>query len=94
MPEMDLASVACAIQNMWLAARAEGVGMGWVSLFEPEALRALLRMPEGAKPVAVLCLGRVPEFYHRPMLEMNRWALGGSLESVLHTDYWGGSDDG
>ena len=94
MPEMDLASVACAIQNMWLAARAEGVGMGWVSLFEPEALRELLRMPEGAKPVAVLCLGRVPEFYRRPMLEMNRWALGGSLESVLHTDYWGGSDDG
>jgi 5,6-dimethylbenzimidazole synthase len=94
MPEMDIASVACAIQNMWLAARAEGVGMGWVSLFEPEALRELLRMPEGAKPVAVLCLGRVPEFYRRPMLEMNRWAVGGSLESVLHTDYWGGSDDG
>jgi 5,6-dimethylbenzimidazole synthase len=90
MPEMDLASVACAIQNMWLAARAEGVGMGWVSLFEPEALRELLRMPLGAKPVAVLCLGRVPEFYPRPMLEMNRWTLGCSLESVLHTDYWGG----
>jgi 5,6-dimethylbenzimidazole synthase len=49
MPEMDLASVACAIQNMWLAARAEGVGMGWVSLFEPEALRELLRMPEGSQ---------------------------------------------
>jgi 5,6-dimethylbenzimidazole synthase len=92
MPEMDLASVACAIQNMWLAARAEGVGMGWVSLFDPEALRELLRMPAGAKPVAVLCLGRVPEFYPRPMLEMDQWALGRSLESVLHTDYWGGSD--
>jgi 5,6-dimethylbenzimidazole synthase len=91
MPEMDLASVACAIQNMWLAARAESVGMGWVSLFDPEALRELLRMPAGAKPVAVLCLGRVPEFYPRPMLEMNQWALGGSLESVLHTDYWGGN---
>jgi 5,6-dimethylbenzimidazole synthase len=92
MPEMDLASVACAIQNMWLAARAEGVGMGWVSLFEPEALRELLRMPLGAKPVAVLCLGRVPEFYARPMLETNHWSLGCSLESVLHTDYWSGSD--
>jgi 5,6-dimethylbenzimidazole synthase len=88
MPEMDLASVACAIQNMWLAARAEGVGMGWVSLFEPEALRELLRMPAGAKPVAVLCLGRVPEFYPRPMLERDQWALGCSLASVLHTDYW------
>src|SRR5580698_9820503 len=92
MPEMDLASVACAIQNLWLAARAEGIGMGWVSLFDPEALRQLLRMPAGAKPVAVLCLGRVPEFYPRPMLEMDQWALGRSLESVLHTDYWGGSD--
>jgi 5,6-dimethylbenzimidazole synthase len=92
MPEMDLASVACAIQNMWLAARAEGVGMGWVSLFDPEALRELLRMPVGAKPVAILCLGRVPEFYPRPMLEMTQWALGGHLESVVHTNYWGGSD--
>ena len=92
MPEMDLASVACAIQNMWLAARAEGVGMGWVSLFEPEALRELLRMPAGAKPVAVLCLGRVPEFYPRPMLEMDQWAFGCSLASLVHTDYWGGRD--
>jgi len=91
MPEMDLASVACAIQNMWLAARAESVGMGWVSLFDPEALGELLRMPAGSKPVAVLCLGRVPDFYPRPMLETNQWALGGSLESVLHTDYWGGN---
>ena len=89
MPEMDLASVACAIQNMWLAARAESVGMGWVSLFEPEALRELLRMPAGAKPVAVLCLGRVPEFYPRPMLEMNQWAVGCGLASLVHTDYWG-----
>jgi 5,6-dimethylbenzimidazole synthase len=92
MPEMDLASVACAIQNMWLAARAEGVGMGWVSLFEPEALRELLRMPAGAKPVAVLCLGRVPEFYPRPMLEMTEWRRSCSLESLVHTDYWGGGD--
>jgi 5,6-dimethylbenzimidazole synthase len=92
MPEMDLASVACAIQNLWLAARAEGVGMGWVSLFEPEALRELLRMPAGSKPVAVLCLGRVPEFYPRPMLEMTRWTCGRSLESLVHTDYWGGGD--
>src|ERR1700733_4348962 len=92
MPEMDLASVACAIQNLWLAARAEGLGMGWVSLFDVEAIQRLLQMPAGAKPVAVLCLGRVPEFYPRPMLEMDQWALGRSLESVLHTDYWGGSD--
>jgi 5,6-dimethylbenzimidazole synthase len=89
MPEMDLASVACAIQNLWLAARAEGIGMGWVSLFEPEDLRVLLRMPAGARPVAVLCLGHVPEFYPRPMLEMTQWTKGCRLASVVHTDYWG-----
>jgi 5,6-dimethylbenzimidazole synthase len=74
MPEMDLASVACAIQNLWLVARAEGVGMGWVSLFDPESLRQLLGMPRGSRPVAILCLGYVPEFYRRPMLEETEWA--------------------
>src|ERR1700733_3038132 len=74
MPEMDLASVACAIQNLWLVARAEGVGMGWVSLFVPERLGALLSLPAGSRPIAVLCLGRVPEFYKKPMLEETHWA--------------------
>jgi 5,6-dimethylbenzimidazole synthase len=94
MPEMDLASVACAIQNLWLAARAEGLGMGWVSLFDPEALRGLLRMPEGSKPVAVLCLGKVPEFYPKPMLELMQWRQGCALEEFVHTDYWGGAKSG
>jgi 5,6-dimethylbenzimidazole synthase len=89
LPEMDLASVACAIQNLWLAARAEGLGMGWVSLFDPEALRRMLHMPEGSKPIAILCLGRVPEFYPRPMLEMTGWTRGRALEEFVHTDYWG-----
>ncbi len=88
MPEMDLASVACAIQNLWLAARAEGIGMGWVSLFEPEDLRTLLRMPAGSRPVAVLCLGHVPEFYPRPMLEMTEWTRGCAIGALVHTDYW------
>jgi 5,6-dimethylbenzimidazole synthase len=88
MPEMDLASVACAIQNLWLAARAEGVGMGWVSLFDPDRLRQLLRMPAGSRPVAVLCLGRVREFYPRPMLEMEQWARRFDLETLVHEDYW------
>jgi 5,6-dimethylbenzimidazole synthase len=88
MPEMDLASVACAIQNLWLAARAEGIGMGWVSLFDPERLRLLLRMPADSRPVAVLCLGRVPEFYPRPMLEMAQWAQRFNLETLVHEDYW------
>jgi 5,6-dimethylbenzimidazole synthase len=88
MPDMDLASVACAIQNLWLAARAEGVGMGWVSLFDPESLRQLLRMPQGSRPVAVLCLGRVPAFYAGPMLEEADWAHRIPLKDLLHTDYW------
>jgi 5,6-dimethylbenzimidazole synthase len=88
MPEMDLASVACAIQNLWLAARAENVGMGWVSLFDPEALRLLMHMPEGSRPVAVLCLGYVSAFYQKPMLEEVNWAHRLEQKSVLHIDYW------
>ena len=88
LPEMDVASVACAIQNLWLAARAENVGMGWVSLFDPEALRQLLRMPEGSRPIAVLCLGHVPAFYPRPLLEEVAWAHRFDLETMVSTDYW------
>ena len=88
MPEMDLASVACAIQNLWLAARAENIGMGWVSMFEPEALRRLLRMPSGSRPVAVLCLGHVPEFYSQPMLEQANWARRTDLKHLVKVDYW------
>jgi 5,6-dimethylbenzimidazole synthase len=88
MPEMDLASVACAIQNLWLAARAENVGMGWVSLFDPEELRRLIHMPAGSRPVAVLCLGYVPAFYPRPMLEEADWAHRLNLKNMVQTDYW------
>jgi len=85
MPEMDLASVACAIQNLWLVARAEGVGMGWVSLFDPEQLAQLLGLPPGSRPIAVLCLGRVPEFYPKPMLEETHWARRTDLNSLVTT---------
>jgi len=87
LPEMDIASTACAIQNLWLAARAEGVGMGWVSLFDPEALGQLLKLPPGSRPIAVLCLGRVLGFYARPMLEEQEWAKRTALANVV-TDYW------
>jgi 5,6-dimethylbenzimidazole synthase len=89
MPEMDLASVSCAIQNLWLAARAEGLGMGWVSLFDPIALAQLLHMPTGATPVAVLCLGHVEEFYPAPMLELEGWTQRGSLQDMLFHNRWG-----
>lgn len=87
LPEMDLASAACAIQNLWLAARAEGLGMGWVSMFEPEAVRRLLKLPHGSRPIAILCLGHVAAFYPRPMLEEQNWARRCDLQSVV-TDCW------
>jgi len=88
LPEMDLASVSCAIQNLWLAARAEGLGMGWVSLFDPVALADLLGMPAGSQPVAVLCLGQVDAFYPRPMLQDSGWAQPRPLQALLSTDGW------
>ncbi|MEX3959606.1 5,6-dimethylbenzimidazole synthase [Trinickia sp. EG282A] len=88
MPEMDLASVACAIQNLWLAARAEGLGMGWVSIFDPDDVRALLGMPAGAKPIAILCLGHVERFYDAPMLETERWATRRPLETCVFENRW------
>jgi len=89
LPQMDLASAACAIQNLWLAARAEGLGVGWVSMFEPSAVASLLQMPEGAEPIALLCIGPVPAFYEEPMLQQERWAKRSSLETLLFEDAWG-----
>ncbi|WP_374243928.1 5,6-dimethylbenzimidazole synthase [Zoogloea sp.] len=94
LPEMDLASVACAIQNMWLAARAEGIGLGWVSIFDPLELAALLGMPEGARPVAILCIGHVEQFYPRPMLEMEHWAERMPIETVLAENVWPAPPEG
>ena len=89
LPEMDLASAACAIQNLWLAARAEGLGMGWVSIFCPVMLGALLNMPEGSKPIAILCLGPVHAFYDQPMLQAETWARRAALADLLLEDGWG-----
>lgn len=89
LPEMDMASLSCAIQNLWLAARAEGLGMGWVSLFDPAALAELLGMPPGSKPVAVLCLGPVEAFYPAPMLAQEGWAEVRPLSELLFQDRWG-----
>ena len=89
LPQMDLASLSCAIQNLWLAARAEGLGLGWVSLFEPAALGELLGMPPGSQAVAVLCLGPVHGFYERPMLVEEGWARERPLAELVFTERWG-----
>ena len=89
LPEMDVASCACAIQNLWLAARAEGLGLGWVSLFDPAALAQLLQMPEGSQAIAILCLGHVDEFYKKPMLALENWASVRPLKDFVFENGWG-----
>ncbi|ODS23952.1 5,6-dimethylbenzimidazole synthase [Candidatus Endobugula sertula] len=88
LPEMDFASLCCAIQNMWLASRAEGVGMGWVSLFDPDELISLLRMPEDSLPIAILCLGHVEAFYEQPMLVLEEWTKEMPLEELVFENIW------
>jgi 5,6-dimethylbenzimidazole synthase len=86
--EMALTSVGCMVQNLWLAARVENLGLGWVSMFEPAELGALLHLPAGAQALGLLCLGEVDEFYERPMLEQEGWRQGRPLSELLMTDRW------
>ncbi|WP_456267229.1 5,6-dimethylbenzimidazole synthase [Kushneria sp. AK178] len=88
MNEMDLASASCAIQNLWLAGRAEGIGVGWVSLFDPEALGSLIGAPADARPIAILCMGHVEEFYSAPMLAQKEWDQRRSLTALMGIDGW------
>lgn len=83
-PEAVRASACCAVQNLWLAARAEGVGVGWVSIVEPRVLRDELALPAGVEPVAYLCMGHPVAFRERPMLEESGWRAQRSLSSVVH----------
>jgi len=89
MPEMDLCSAACAIQNLWLAARAEGLGMGWVSIYDPVRLDELLGLPAGARTIAVLCLGHVEAFYPEPLLETLGWDRRRPMADLVFQDTWG-----
>lgn len=93
MPDMDLASVSCAIQNLWLAARAEGLGMGWVSIFDPDQLATLLNMPEGSEPVAILCLGHIEAYYTEPMLASENWANKLDINRVIMENGWQEEND-
>jgi 5,6-dimethylbenzimidazole synthase len=88
LPEMDICSCACAIQNLWLAARCENIGVGWVSLFDPEQLRQLLAMPADTHPLAILCIGHVDAFYDNPMLEQEGWDTRRKLDQLIMQDRW------
>ncbi len=85
---MDIASTACAIQNLWLAARAEGLGMGWVSLFDPQALATLLQFPLDVRPIAILCLGHVEHFYPAPMLLIEHWREPRPITELVFENHW------
>ena len=87
-PDADLWSCACAIQNLWLAARAEGLGMGWVTLFDPAGLATLLGLPEGVVTLGWLCLGWPDERPPAPGLERAGWSRRQPLEEVVLTDGW------
>lgn len=89
MPETDLFSTCLAIQNMWLAARAEGIGIGWVSLLDRPAVERLLHLPRGVRLVAYLCIGYPVEFRPRPMLEEAGWKSRIPLKGLVYQDSWG-----
>lgn len=87
--EMALCSVGCAVENLWLATRAENLGLGWVSMFDPAALARLLGLPETAVALGVLCIGPVESFYEAPMLEAEYWRHGRPLSDMVYKDQWG-----
>jgi 5,6-dimethylbenzimidazole synthase len=88
MPQTSIYSVVCAIQNLWLAARAEGIGVGWVSILDPFEIKELLRIPPDAELVAYLCLGYVKEFADVPDLERQGWEKREELAPFVRGEYF------
>ena len=87
-PEAGLYSVCCAIQNLWLAARTEGIGLGWVSILSNDTLKNVLELPEHVVPIAYLCLGYVDEFAEKPDLEKAGWLPRLDLRDVVYFEKW------
>lgn len=87
-PEMDLYSTVCAIQNMWLAARAENIGLGWVSIIHDQVLRDALAIPDHIDIIGYLCLGYVSKFKSKPELEEFGWLPRENLERLIHKEKW------
>src|SRR5213080_3272355 len=91
-PETDVYSTACAIENLWLSARAEGLGVGWVSFYRREDLRELLGIPARVEPIAYLCVGWPDERPVRPGLESAGWAARAPLDAVVMAERWPAED--
>lgn len=87
-PAMDVYSTVCAVQNLWLAARAEGLGVGWVSILREGDLREVLRLPPQVVPVAYLCLGHVDALYDQPELALKGWQHRLALHDLIFRDGW------
>jgi 5,6-dimethylbenzimidazole synthase len=87
--ETDVYSTCCAVQNLWLAARVEGIGVGWVSILDPDLLKQVLDIPSYVIPVAYLCVGYVSEFLPRPELEAAGWLPRASLDELVFYERWG-----
>ena len=87
--DTDIYSTVCAVQNLWLAARAEGLGVGWVSIFNEADIRRILALPHHVVPVAYLCLGYVKELHQTPELEARGWRKRLDMQSLVFSDRWG-----
>lgn len=90
---MDLYSSVCAVQNLWLAARAEGLGVGWVSIFNQAALQDALGIPPEIVPIAYLCIGHVSHFFAKPELETAGWLPRLPIEELTYFEQWGHRDE-
>lgn len=88
-PETDALSTACAIQNMWLAACAEGLGMGWVSFYKKNDIRDILEIPPHIDPLALISIGYTEEYPEKPILELSNWETRKELEHLIYKDKWG-----
>ncbi len=86
--EMDVYSTVCSVQNLWLAARAEGIGVGWVSIYHEADLKRILKLPEHVEIVAYLCVGYVDEMFERPELAVRGWADILDLGDVVMQEVW------
>ena len=86
--EAGIYSVCCAIQNLWLAARAENMGVGWVSIINNKDLKRILKLPSAVKPIAYLCLGYVKKFEVEPDLQSQNWSNRLDLKKVINYEQW------
>jgi 5,6-dimethylbenzimidazole synthase len=88
-PETDIYSTSCAVQNLWLAARAEGLGVGWVTFFKKNDIRRALQLPPHVDPLGLLCIGYTDRFPEKPLLEKAGWEKRKEFQRTLFDEQWG-----